>query len=215
MRPRVIVHNAVSVNGMLTGFDVDMGLHYGVAGRLGCEADLVGSGTILAAPEGRSEDGPQESCAPQTGPGSLLVVADGRGRVKCWGFLRGSGFWGRFVSLACESTPAAHLAYLERMGVEVIVAGADGVDLAVALEALGERFAVTRVRTDSGGTLNGALLDAGLVDEVSLVVFPVVATGASRVPLFRASEGPPVALARAHEERLEKGVVWLRYDVAR
>lgn len=215
MRPRVIVHNGVSVNGMLTGFEVEMGLYYRLAGLLRCEADLVGADTILAAPEGRQVDDPSRSCAPQTGPGSILVVPDSRGRVRCWGFLRDSGFWGRAVSLVTAATPREHLDYLERIGVETIQAGGERVDLAAALAELAVRFDVARLRTDSGGTLNGALLDAGLVDEVSLVVFPVAATGPDRVPLFRTAGAAPVTLALTAEERFEGGEVWLRYDVVR
>jgi 2,5-diamino-6-(ribosylamino)-4(3H)-pyrimidinone 5'-phosphate reductase len=215
MRPHVIVHNGISLNGMLTGFDVEMGLYYDLAGKLGCEADLVGSGTILAAPEAAQADDPLETCAPQEGPGSILVVPDSRGRVKCWGFLQRSGFWGRFVSLASEKTPADHIAYLRQRGVEVIRAGGDRVDLAAALEELGQRFGVARVRTDSGGTLNGALLELGLVDEVSALVFPVVVTGPARVPFFTAVADGRFGLALTHEERFEGGEVWLRYDVVR
>lgn len=215
MRPHVIIHNGISLNGMVTGFDVEIGLYYRLAGLLECEADLVGSGTILAAPEAAHADDPQETCAPQVGPGSILVVPDSRGRVKCWGFLQRAGLWGRYVSLASDATPAGHIAYLERRGVEVVRAGEDRVDLAAALETLAERFGVTRVRTDSGGTLNGVLLALGLVDEVSALVHPVLSTGPGRVPFFRTASDARVTLALTHEERFDGGEVWLRYDVVR
>ena len=189
---------------MLTGFDVEMGLYYRLAGVLECEADLVGSGTILAAPEAAQADDPQERCAPQDGPGSMLVVPDSRGRVKCWGFLQRSGFWGR-CRLARERRHARRTTSptCERRGVDVIRAGSDHVDLAAALDALAERFGVTRVRTDSGGTLNALLLELGLVDEVSALVLPVVATGPARVPFFSRPPMAGSALALTHEERFE------------
>jgi hypothetical protein len=31
-RPRVTIHNTVSIDGKVTGFPVDLGLHYAVAG---------------------------------------------------------------------------------------------------------------------------------------------------------------------------------------
>jgi len=40
VRPRVVIHNAVSLNGVLSGFEIDLGLHYRLAGRLGCDATL-------------------------------------------------------------------------------------------------------------------------------------------------------------------------------
>jgi 2,5-diamino-6-(ribosylamino)-4(3H)-pyrimidinone 5'-phosphate reductase len=215
MRPHVVIHNGVSLNGMVTGFEVEKGLYYRLAGLLQCDADLVGSGTILAAPEAGEHDDPAEACAPQAGPGSILVVPDSRGRVKCWGFLQRSAFWGRFVSLVSDATPTDHIAYLKRRGVDVISAGSEHVDLAAALEMLAERFGVERVRTDSGGTLNAVLLELGLVDEVSALVFPVIATGPTRVPLFKTGADGRFNLALTHEERYDGGEVWLRYDVVR
>jgi 2,5-diamino-6-(ribosylamino)-4(3H)-pyrimidinone 5'-phosphate reductase len=214
VRPHVIVHNAVSANGMLTGFEVDMGLYYRLAGTLGCQADLVGSGTILAAPESRQHDDPGEQYPAGRGSGSLLVIPDSRGAVRCWGFLQRSGFWGGFVSIVTDATPDEHIAYLRRRGIEVVHAGAERVDLPEMLARLAERFGVERVRTDSGGRLNGALLAAGLVDELSLLVTPVVSTGLSAVPLFAGDTGV-FALTLTHEERFGGGQVWLRYDVVR
>jgi 2,5-diamino-6-(ribosylamino)-4(3H)-pyrimidinone 5'-phosphate reductase len=216
MRPRVILHNAVSLNGMLTGFDVDMGLYYRLAGVLDCQASLVGSGTILAASESAEEDPQDErwhpaarsSTRPQT-----LVVADSRGLVKCWGFLQRSGFWTRFVSLASETTPPEHLAYLARRDVGVVQTGDERCDLSKALGVLGEHYGIARLRTDSGGTLNQALLTAGLIDEISLVVVPVVADARSEVPLFRGGTPGALSVVLTHEERFEGGEVWLRYEV--
>ena len=54
MLPRVIVHNAVSVDGRLDGFVPDLGLYYDVIGGWEEDATLVGSETILQAPDGRT-----------------------------------------------------------------------------------------------------------------------------------------------------------------
>ena len=120
-----------------------------------------------------------------------------------------------FPRLVSDATPADHIAYLERRSVEVIRAGSDRVDLAAALETLAQRFGVTRVRTDSGGTLNAVLLELGLVDEVSALVHPVVATGPAHVPFFKTGTDGRFHLALRHEERFDGGEVWLRYDVVR
>jgi 2,5-diamino-6-(ribosylamino)-4(3H)-pyrimidinone 5'-phosphate reductase len=156
VRPRLVIHKAGSVNGRLSGWDIDLDLHYRLAGRLGCDATLVGSGTILASPEGQAVDDPAEAVrSPQPRSGPLLVIADSRGRVKCWSALQSAGLWKRFVSLASSTTPAGHLKYLRRRGVHVIIAGDDRIDFAEALERLSEAEGVLAVRVDSGGTLNG------------------------------------------------------------
>lgn len=215
MRPRVVIHNAAGPNGILSGFDIDLGLYYRLAGELACEATLVGSGTVLAAPEAAWADDPHEVIEPDSEHGSLLVVPDSRGRVHCWGALRASGLWKRFVSLTTAATPAEHLSYLRNRGVSVIETGNDKVDLSAALSLLRERYAVESVRVDSGGTLNGILLAAGLVDEVSLIVEPQFVLSNSGVPFVRPPVGDAmlVPLRLTHMRRFDGGEVWLRWDV--
>jgi len=57
MRPRVIVHNAVSLDGRLTGFAVNMGRYYSLASIWKEDATLCGSGTSVK-PAGRGAAGP-------------------------------------------------------------------------------------------------------------------------------------------------------------
>ena len=66
---------------------------------------------------------------------------------------------------------------------------------------------------DSGGALNGALLDAGLVDEVSLLVHPALAAAAERRPWRGggpASGGPMTLMAAP---TFPDGLVWLRHRI--
>jgi 2,5-diamino-6-(ribosylamino)-4(3H)-pyrimidinone 5'-phosphate reductase len=79
------------------------------------------------------------------------------------------------------------------------------VDLVETLDVLGSRGAHV-VRVDSGGVLLGALLDLGLVDELALLVHPIV-VGTGR----RWSDGHRLDLKPAGTEVFEGGVVWLRY----
>jgi hypothetical protein len=62
-----------------------------------------------------------------------------------------------------------------RRSIEELVVGAERVVLARALTALGQREGVEVVRVDSGGALIGALLNAGLLDEMSLLIHPRLA----------------------------------------
>jgi 2,5-diamino-6-(ribosylamino)-4(3H)-pyrimidinone 5'-phosphate reductase len=208
----------MSVNGVLSGYGIDLGLHYRLAHRLGCSATLVGSGTILAAPEAALVDDPAEVAeVVPVEEGSLLVVCDSGGRVRCWSALQGAGLWKRFVSLATASTPAEHLDYLRGRGVGVAFAGQDRVDLSEALARLGEDWGVEDIRVDAGATLNALLLRDGLVDELSLVLQPGLTLGAGGVPLTLLSEGcrGDVRLSLRDVERFDAGEVWLHYDVLR
>ena len=53
-RPRVIIHNLISLDGRLDGFPADAGFYYEMASRLRHQAVLTGSGTMLAAAAARA-----------------------------------------------------------------------------------------------------------------------------------------------------------------
>lgn len=224
MLPRVSLHNAVSLDGRLLEWGmVDFALYYGLIGTFSEQATLTGVGTVLAgaAHEGVADDPPDVHPASPASDDArpLLVVPDSRGRVRVWQWMLSQPYWRGGIALCSQATPNEHLSYLRRVGVDIITAGTDHVDLRAALEALCARHGVERVRADSGGTLNGVLLRLGLVDEVSLLVAPVLmGDDASRsflnAPALAAASGYP-ALKLAQLQRLAGDNLWLRYEVVR
>jgi 2,5-diamino-6-(ribosylamino)-4(3H)-pyrimidinone 5'-phosphate reductase len=217
-RPRVTMHNTVSVDGRLTGFPVDLGLHYEVLGGLPHDAVLAGSGTLLAAARTQGVDVSVEGPAAPPGPahavGPWLVIVDSRARLVGLSWLRDQPYWRDVLILCSQATPAEHRDRLHRQRVEHVVAGADHVDLAAALRVLADRYGVGAVCTDAGGTLNGHLLLAGLVDEISLVVAPYLA-GAGGTPLVHPGGGAPGGrlprLELVASQPLRDHHLWLRY----
>jgi 2,5-diamino-6-(ribosylamino)-4(3H)-pyrimidinone 5'-phosphate reductase len=217
MLPRVILHTAVSADGRTTGFAPDIGMYYSLAQKWREDATLTGADTILAAPEGTAADDPPGT-APANEPGDarpLLAVADSRGRVRCWKALREAGLWRHMIALVSQSTPREYLDYLAARHVEAIAAGDGRVDLRAALAQLAARHGVRTVRADSGGTLNAALLAAGVVSEVSLLVHPVLVGGAgARTAVHSPSPfAAPLQMQVAGVEQLEGGLLWLRYGM--
>ncbi len=146
----------------------------------------------------------------------LLAVVDSRGRVRSWAALRQAPFWrDRMVALCSHATPADHLERLAALHVDRIVVGQRTVDLAAALSALERDYGATRILVDSGGTLNGVLLRAGLVDEVSLLIQPQLVDGRHTSIVRPNASGGTIELRLSAVEQLAAGVVWLRYDVVR
>ncbi len=221
MLPRVIMHNASSVDGRIDGFTPDLGLFYGLVSRWKEDATLAGSETILKA-EHPPEEVEEAVDPPKRDPEDsrpLLVVPDSRGRVRFWSYLRKQPYWRDVVVLCCRSTPRSYLDYLEKMHVDHLVAGDDHVDFRVALAELNARYGVRTVRVDSGGTLNGVLLRAGLVDEVSVLISPTLVGGPASLSLFKVPDpaAPPraIPLKLVDLQKLEGDAVWLRYEVLR
>jgi 2,5-diamino-6-(ribosylamino)-4(3H)-pyrimidinone 5'-phosphate reductase len=97
-RPRVTIHNTVSVDGKVTGFPVDLGLYYEIAGRIPHDAVLTGSGTLLAAAGAQgidvtAEDREEHAASPSDDDSRpWLVIVDSRGRLTRLDWLRGQPF---------------------------------------------------------------------------------------------------------------------------
>jgi 2,5-diamino-6-(ribosylamino)-4(3H)-pyrimidinone 5'-phosphate reductase len=218
--PRVIIHNVVSADGRVGGFTPDLGQYYELAATWNEDATLAGSVTISVPAEEMPTDDAVTSDPPAVGwhdTRPLLVVPDSRGRVRHWEALRRWPYWRGFVALCSRCTPGEYLEFLHGVDVDCILAGDDHVDLRRALVELRRRYDVKVIRVDSGGTLNGVLLRAGLVDEVSLLVFPALVGGSTERSVFRApdpaSPDDAIKLRLLHSKRLRHGSVWLRYEV--
>ncbi len=203
-RPYVVAHVAVSVDGATTGFSPDVARFYELAGTVAEDVTLAGADTILAQEEALA-------AAARPGPaagGPLLAVVDGRGRVREWAALREVGHWSDVLALHAAATPPRP----PGRDVDELVLGERTVDLAAALAAMRARGA-DRVRVDSGGALIGALLRAGLLDEISLLVHPVWPGAAGDRRWYGGPGGPGAALVLAGSREVGDGLVWLRYRV--
>lgn len=150
-----------------------------------------------------------------------FAVVDGRGRVDLqfteWPDPAWAG-WHALV-LTSQAAPDEHLATLRDRGIPYLVVGRHRVDLPAAMALLGAALGVRTVVCTGGGRLGGAMLRAGLVDEIDIDVLPVAIGGRGTPALFdapplRPGEWPvPLELLTA--EQLPQGVLRLRYAVVR
>jgi len=119
------------------------------------------------------------------------------------------------IAVLSERVSDEYLAFLRDRGVSFILAGNRDVDLPAALEKLGARFGIRTLMLEGGGRINGGMLAAGLVDEVSVLV-SAVADGRIGTPaLFDvdADQVRPRRLALVLMEQRPDNMVWLKYRV--
>ena len=142
------------------------------------------------------------------------IALDARGKIA----------WGRsdiggdpIVAVLTERVSDAHLAGLRQDDVSYIFAGAQELDLGLALEILNRELGLERLLLEGGGGSNGAFLRAGLIDEISLAICPAI-DGAKGAPsIFDSSDAdagvaaPIRSMILASSEVLGGGAVWLRY----
>jgi len=120
----------------------------------------------------------------------------------------------RLIYTTTQTDPA-QLGRLREHGAEVLVMGEQQVDLAAVLRHLREQ-GVEKLMVEGGGTLNAALLQLGMVDEIHLYMAPLIFGGASAPTL---ADGPGVTRDHAIPLQLrsvlelDDGGIILRYTV--
>jgi riboflavin biosynthesis pyrimidine reductase len=227
MKPHVICHMASSLDGRIlpsrwrprpSENDLYERLHQ----QLGGDAWLVGRVTGQEFAKGKPyptepvEPLPRDPWFATRDAPAFGVVLDASGKIA----------WGRsdiggdpIVVVLTEAVSDAHLAGLRSDGVSYIFAGQTHLDLRLALKILKQELGVEVLLLEGGGVANGAFLRSGLVDEISLIVWPVIdgAAGAPSVfdsaPDDAALPAPIEALRLMSSETLPEGAVWLRYAI--
>ena len=143
----------------------------------------------------------------------FAVSFDRRGRLGWQGpsiVDEDPGYGGaHIVQVLCRKGPKpAYLAYLRQIGVSYIFAGKDELDLPLALHKLSTLFGIRTLLLEGGSVLNGAFEREGLIDELSLVIAPVLAREGDK-PLCMSSRGSAFTLLDS--QVYDSGVVWMRY----
>lgn len=118
------------------------------------------------------------------------------------------------VIVLSDRVPDTHADALAARGVSVLFLGDGPGALAGLLARIGAAFGVTRLLLEGGGRTNGGFLAAGLIDETSTLVYPVL-DGQGDVPCIYDHRGPTGAraLELISSETLGSGCVWLRHRV--
>ncbi len=110
----------------------------------------------------------------------------------------------------------AYKAFLRDLGISYVIAGDDELDFELLLDKLASMFGIQTLMLGGGGILNWSFIQAGLCDEVSVVVAPV-ADGSSDTPALFETAGRTSDDARGFELQTAEvkggGSVWLRYTV--
>ena len=226
MRPRVICHMLSSIDGRIDGSSLRAvmvdGDYEATGATLNGDAWICGRTTMQQhfaedrpfVPKSNTPAGPQTTFVARRAK-SYAVSVDTLGKLN-WsgGDLDGD----HLICVVSERAPRDYLAMLREKGISYVVAGQSSVDLANAVTQLGEHFGIRTLLLEGGGHINVAFLDAGLVDEVSLLIVPGI-DGRHEIPTIFDGADPSrkaaVPLTLKSVERRERDTLWLRYDVVR
>src|SRR5262249_54281044 len=97
---------------------------------------------------------------------TLGIGADTNGGLR---FQRNEVGGDHVVLLVTDRASNDYLAHLQAAGVSYLFCGKEKIDLRLALQKLGSArvFSLRKLMLQGGGKFNGAMLQAGLVDEIS------------------------------------------------
>jgi riboflavin biosynthesis pyrimidine reductase len=227
MKPHVICHMASSIDGRIIpsrwrpqGLRSDLyeRLHDTLAGQAWLVGRVTGQefAKAVAYPKDPSAAFPRDPWFATRDAAAYGVVLDASGKIA----------WGRadiggdpIVVVLTKQVSDSHLAGLRADGVSYIFAGETTLDLPRALDVLNAELQVERLILEGGGIANGAFLRAGLVDEVSLILWPAIDGAAGAPSVFDSAsdepgQAPPLEGMRLMScERMHDDSIWLRYEV--
>lgn len=191
------------------------------------QGTMMGSGTVI------SDHAPIRKLPTYSGDASALyddflpeevvaatrhwsILVDGRGRGRS-GYKATENPGGHMVHLVSRSVPVEYLAFLRQERISYLMGGEDHVDLAGALRKLYAKLGIRTMCLWGGGTLNGAMLRAGLIDEIHLILWPLL-IGGCRTPSLAdcddlSSDKQPSVLQLVSAQVQEGGYLWLHYKV--
>jgi 2,5-diamino-6-(ribosylamino)-4(3H)-pyrimidinone 5'-phosphate reductase len=105
------------------------------------------------------------------------ILVDGRGRGRSGYKCSNEGPGRHILHLTSRAAAPEYLAFLRRERIPYLVDGERHVDLPAALRKLRGRLGLKCVKLMGGGTLNGAMLRAGSIDEILLELWPTLIGG--------------------------------------
>lgn len=233
MRPKIICHMVSSIDGRLlperwtapadgTDRNIISTTYEDVAKRLNADGWMIGRHSMAYFARGQANEGGETSRLPRSTfiadpeAKTISVSMDRFGKLHYHtNIVEGN----HVVAVLGEQVPDIYLHELRKAGVSYVFAGVDGNDLPLAMERLGQDFGVKSILLEGGGLINGAFLKAGLIDEISLLIYPGI-DGLAGIPsIFEhvgdkdERPGAGQSLRHVSTETLDAGMVWLRYNV--
>ncbi|MCH4023552.1 MAG: dihydrofolate reductase family protein [Acetobacter sp.] len=235
-RPVIICHMISSVDGRIVterwtspvdGRDRDaiINQYFDIEKNYDADGWIIGRTTAsehfvkAAEPrKGSTDRFPRKAYVAHTSAKRLAIIMDPRGRLQ---YEQPDIEGDHIVAVLAETVADEYLQSLQDHGISYCFAGPDGHDISKAVDVLGNTFGRRKVLLEGGGRINGAFLKAGVIDELSLLIYPGI-DGLSRVASsfdwMGASHEQPAsgqALRLKYVEKRQDDVIWLQYRIER
>ena len=178
-------------------------------------AELYGCDRVEKLPETAGRFSREDWQAAKADKYALII--DGQGTLA-WqsGAVQRRGSSMHVIVILQENVSNAYVAHLRQAGVSYVFAGKESLDLPLAMGKLKEQFGIEKMLLSGGGIVDWAFLQAGLIDEISLVIPPVIDGGTGLASAFDDSvfveNHCSKTLSLIDVQRLDGDCIWLRYQ---
>lgn len=120
------------------------------------------------------------------------------------------------ITVVSDSVSDEYLAYLQSLNISYLIGGqVNNFNLKEIVKKLKDKFGIEKIMLQGGGIVNGTFLSADLIDEISLIIAPIVG-GDQTATLFGngeylKAEISPVKYSLTKSEPLTDSGIWLNY----
>lgn len=119
------------------------------------------------------------------------------------------------VEVLTEAVSDDYLAYLQSIEVSYLFAGKTSIDLHQVVDTLSRELGTRRLVVEGGPHVSGSFVNAGLVDEISVLLLPLIDGRGEHPASFEVAPAKwqaPAYLQLNSAEVQKGGAVWLRYE---
>ena len=180
-----------------------------VSGRVTAELEMAEPGFFQAKdPESFGQEGFSKKASAK----GYEIIVDTKGKLL---WPNASGMEKPYLIITSEQVSKEYLTYLDDQNISWIACGKEQTDLVRACEILTSEFGVERMGIVGGPAINTAFLDAGLLDEISILMGAGIDARQEMPSVFDgfAMEHSLVHLKLKDVQRFDSDAIWIRYNV--
>ena len=179
-----------------------------VSGRVTAELEMAEPGFFQAK---NPETFGQEGFSKKVSAKGYEIIVDTKGKLL---WPDASGMTKPYLIVTSENVSKEYLDYLDGQNISWIACGKEHVDLSRAVEILAEQFGVERMGIVGGPKINTAFLEAGLLDEISLLVRAGIDGRGGMPAVFDGltMEHDVTKLKLIDVKKFDSDAVWIRYQ---
>ncbi len=214
MRPKIIIHSEMSVDGRVEWIEKQNFLYYRILTGWDIDAMITDADTLLCS-ELRDLNKEVDNYNDQT-----IIVLDKSGVLTKhnWKLICEQRWWNdKPLAVVTERTAKKYLKLLDDLKINYICMGKKNYDFSSLFKILRGKYNFHKIRIDSDGRVNGTLLREGMVDMLSIVFSPRL-TGNKSLNKMLIADGildlqDKIELKLYDLRKLEGDFIWLLYEI--